>query len=679
MIAEEASGDLEKQTLSSGGDDPRPGESQKRWCKCCKMYHRLMKVRSLPVEVDDEVDPQSVVAFNLATTLYIFVYYLQVLGIVTSELLVDLPELWETLFGWVRFPALTALFPQFKFDADWQQATVALFALYMIPVFLYILFTLSLDVEGTMLSESTLQLKYVAGWVVLGAGCLTGSFFAPTPYGALLVVAAAYGLLIAVYWAVKWVVVEAITVPMGEKRGTGAAETRFASQIKEIWFIQFVWLTAFAPIVSGWAYFGLFHSNVIVAAVGGVVGILVVLYMLMFIICLAHNDIHVDSQHNLKCVDWFDMHFVSRDHVVPRQSVQTLTRPFKTWSWWFQALFMIERMILVLIGAAVPSLASGPVTFGIVLAFSGVVVFLLPYLGRAENIQDVVSRMSNTLILGLGIASNYSEESRDIIGIIMCVVSFLTAVFWIYHFKPMILAQIILEDIKYFIALSRWNRKFKFRTVQSHLKSQSYKIKSYEWAALTKKQRVLSLCVVRPEVDQSRCLSFVQLLMNGGSLEFSQATPSMDINMDNDDTSVNEVDINDFQLKSLRRYGLQATPFLQLLALNSAGLDDDACGALAGFIPGRLESLVGLSLRTNEIKHKGANALGTLLTATNTLTFLDMFNNKLGDDGAIELSLALRLNRSLKGLSLWRNGIGDRGASALFEALKDNNTLTSLQ
>lgn len=674
MISEEASGDLEKQTLSSGEDEVKRSETsaaQRRCCSCWRLLRSVKRVRSLPVEEDDEVDPQSVVAFNLATTLYIFVYYLQVLGIVVSDLIVDLPELWEALFGWVRFPALTALFPQFEFASDWEKATVALFALYMIPVYLYIMFTLALNVYATCLEESTTQLKYMGMWTVVAAGCMAGGFFAPNPFDALLVVFAAYGFMIALYWAIKWVCIELIVIPMGEKRGTPAQDTRFSTQAKEIWLLQFVWLTTFAPIVSGWAFFGLFNANLIVVIVGGVSGLVVVLYMLMFIICLAHNDIHVDSKYRSKYIDAFDRHFVSRNQLVPRQSVQTLTRPFKTWSWWFQALFMIERMILVLIGAAIPNITGGPVTLGIVVVFSGVVVFLLPYLGKAENIQDVVSRLSNTVILGLGIASSYSEEWRNIIGIIMCTVSFLTALFWIYYFRPVILAQILLEDIKFFVALSRWNRKFRFKTVRSHLKSVAYKIKSYEWEALTKKQRVLTMCVVRPEVDESRRLAFIQLKMNSGDLEYS--LDSLDAE------ATKDLPVDDFQLKSIRRYGLQATPFLQLLALNSVGIDDDACSALATFLAGHLECLVTLSLTANEIKQVGANAIGTLLTSTCAMTDLDLWQNKLGDEGAIELSLALRLNTTLKTLSLWGNSIGDKGAIELFEALKLNKTLTSLK
>lgn len=163
MIEEAQVVDVESDGV--GKVDAPSDQTEKTPKNCCRKFvQKCRSVRQNPRKAEaEEVDPQSIVVFNLATTLYIFVYYLQVLGIITSDLIVDLPDIWNELFGWIRFPALTALFPQFRFDADWQLATVTLFGLYSFPVLLFILFTMSLNLSGTDLNESKEQLKYTLG------------------------------------------------------------------------------------------------------------------------------------------------------------------------------------------------------------------------------------------------------------------------------------------------------------------------------------------------------------------------------------------------------------------------------------------------------------------------------------------------------------------------------------
>ncbi len=124
--------------------------------------------------------------------------------------------------------------------------------------------------------------------------------------------------------------------------------------------------------------------------------------------------------------------------------------------------------------------------------------------------------------------------------------------------------------------------------------------------------------------------------------------------------------------KTLAR-GLKRNKALQTLNLNSCGLESrEAPLLLAALL--QHPTLQTLNLGHNPIGLLGAQALGRLLQANQTLTDLDL-NSCLHGDQAIPVLEALATNESLKSLDLWCCCIKADGAAALAWALSKNKGL----
>ena len=123
--------------------------------------------------------------------------------------------------------------------------------------------------------------------------------------------------------------------------------------------------------------------------------------------------------------------------------------------------------------------------------------------------------------------------------------------------------------------------------------------------------------------------------------------------------------------------GIQYCTVLQLLALQSSGINDDGAEVLAGSL--KCNSLHTLQLDRNNIGDRGAKALARSLKHCNSLHTLELGWNHIGFDGIKTLAESLNYCSNLNILQLSSNQIGECGVEALAEGLKHCNNLKTLQ
>lgn len=85
-----------------------------------------------------------------------------------------------------------------------------------------------------------------------------------------------------------------------------------------------------------------------------------------------------------------------------------------------------------------------------------------------------------------------------------------------------------------------------------------------------------------------------------------------------------------------------------------------------------------LDLSYNKITDAGASMLADVFRRNTSIRTVDLSQNDIGPDGACALADALMMNMSITALSLRGNAIGERGGMAFGTMLRGNNTLGSL-
>jgi Ran GTPase-activating protein (RanGAP) involved in mRNA processing and transport len=105
------------------------------------------------------------------------------------------------------------------------------------------------------------------------------------------------------------------------------------------------------------------------------------------------------------------------------------------------------------------------------------------------------------------------------------------------------------------------------------------------------------------------------------------------------------------------------------LNLSNNELGDLGTTALTRGIRSSACKLQKIDLSSNQIEHRGATAIASMLQTNQKLEELILSFNAIGDEGAIAIGQSLRRNRKLRLLALRKNGITDEGAKIIAETL----------
>jgi hypothetical protein len=126
-------------------------------------------------------------------------------------------------------------------------------------------------------------------------------------------------------------------------------------------------------------------------------------------------------------------------------------------------------------------------------------------------------------------------------------------------------------------------------------------------------------------------------------------------------------------------HALKSDNAFTALDFSDSFIGDDGCSLVcAALEPNpRVHTLL---LRGNNIRHEGAQALGSLLHANNTIQSLSLEWNSVGlfDVGLEAVTLALHANKGVTSLDLRNNRINSSGAEVLAAMLVTNSTLSFL-
>ena len=111
------------------------------------------------------------------------------------------------------------------------------------------------------------------------------------------------------------------------------------------------------------------------------------------------------------------------------------------------------------------------------------------------------------------------------------------------------------------------------------------------------------------------------------------------------------------------------------MSMTLQNLTGDNRAQILSAAPKTNSTLTMLDLRSNKIRHGGAQALLETLKANPTLTILDLGSNSIGNKGVQVLAEALKLNSTLTTLHLNNNSIGFVGTLVLILACKNSSVI----
>ena len=383
---------------------------------------------------------------NLEHVLFIFVNLIQVVAIVSSGKLVEVPSQWDSVFFWLTdfFLLDVTTF----FDANVEVFLILKIATtVLIPVYFYFVIQL-LEPEKNITYEESLKgsLRLRQGLVVItlagSIACLVANFLIEGFLLQLILIYVCCILFVYPFYYLLKTFVLWVMFRRASRTGKTHVEIKQAKKETETHFLLFLFVTVYSAVVrSCFSLFGVSNQTIGIiglAATGGAA-----ISMILYVIYYSRQAFKYEE----KFAEW-------------------LVKLFRDRFWYFQAILMMDKTILLGLQIIDDTIIATSITLAYMLVFTILIVLVKPYTEDERNKYKAWKvegwgRTMNIILLGVIFAHSLVEGSveKEALGYTAIAVSGLTALGFFWLVLDSKLLRIIRYEFREFLYESKWSGK----------------------------------------------------------------------------------------------------------------------------------------------------------------------------------------------------------------------------
>ena len=393
---------------------------------------------------ESEAEEIEAAKLNLEHVFFILVNLVQVVAIVSSGGLVEVPSEWDSVFYWLTdffLLDVTALFnTQVELFLILKITTTVL-----IPLIFYLVIQL-LEPEKSITYEKRRQwslrirqalvlFTFLASIASLTASFLVEGFVLQV----VLIFAACIFFVYPLYYALKSLVL-CLMFRYAGKSGRTQVEIKQAKKETETHFLLFLFVTVYSAVVR--SCFSLFTvANQTIGLIGLITTALAAVSMIFYVLYYSRQA----AKYGEKFADW-------------------LVCLFKPRFWYFQAILMLDKTILLGVQIIDDTIIATSISLGYMLVFTLIIVLVKPYTedernkyaawkvegwGRVMNVLLLSTIFAHTLVSG--------AVEKEALGYTAVAISSLTAIGFLLLMIDSKLFRIIRYEFREFLYESKWS------------------------------------------------------------------------------------------------------------------------------------------------------------------------------------------------------------------------------
>eukprot|EP00924_Labyrinthula_sp_SR-Ha-C_P003591 snap_masked-scaffold_53-processed-gene-1.80-mRNA-1 protein AED:1.00 eAED:1.00 QI:0/0/0/0/1/1/5/0/909 len=438
-------------------------ELQEEW----EEYFRTWKESEIKV-FDKSGSRQHVQALTI-----MFLFYLQMVALILVGD-VNYPEGWENTVSWLK----QVFLPDIRIDLSIADSAALYVAFYLLVIVVHLLVYIIEKTKYIFFYSENVHLLLYISLSLIGIFSLLSLvlFFLNNEYWKLII-----------YYCLRDVI-----IPYEQERGEELyviLDNFFDRATKLLGVLSFNLITPLASVILNLV---LNEENLVFKSIFSSIGFIILTSILYY-----YWKIGQEEKTNYSEID------VNRTKDVYRTNFQAYDKRFK----WLLILLFIERILLTIVNRVFTNdtdLTGGWISLGILFSSLIFLYYYLPYKTKELNQIDILTRLSNIMVLSIGIVFTEDDSfSEDLVNIIL---------FSISEKQFSLLKTFSYGELQKFRAKRRWKSVKTFSGAKKLLANRKKSgISEYEWSILSADQKVLFLCL---DTDSNE--------MNGDNVETSE-------------------------------------------------------------------------------------------------------------------------------------------------------------